>query len=340
MTELFDQEEVLKRAGVTDLVKSSGVELTKAQGVLSCFSNLFDEAAEWERKVSGLVITDISQTAEMQTARQARLALKDVRVKAEKVKKNLKEGILIEGRLIDGIYNAIVAVTKPLEDDLLEKEKFVERIEEAKRLAIKKDREDRLSPYCDDVGLYKLEEMTAAGFEQLLSASKVAKEARLEAERKAGAERIERERAALAEIEKQRLENIQLKEEAEKRKREIEKEREKLLAREAEERQKREQAEQEARSLRDAEEKRRQEEARKQKEIEALAAAEKRRIEKEKREKESAPDKDKIKDFIDLLNELCYPVVSTEEAKSIINGARQKIGSASAALSEWVHGGK
>jgi hypothetical protein len=74
-------------------------------------------------------------------------AISNIDVAADKKKKELKEGILVEGRLIDGIYNIIVGITKPLEASLLEKEKWVERQEEKRKEALRSERAEKIEPY-------------------------------------------------------------------------------------------------------------------------------------------------------------------------------------------------
>jgi len=321
--------EVLESSGVLTVIEQSGVEKSEAQLALSKFTHLFNEAAEWERKVHGLVITDASQVAEMQIARQARLALRDVRGNAEKVKKALKEDVLIRGRLIDAIYNSVVAVTKPLEKELLEKEQFVERQEQAKKEAVEKEREEQLAPYCEDMSFFNLVDMTDPAFKNLLAASKIAYETAREAERKAEEDRIAIEEAEAEEREQQRLENIRLRKEAEKREKQIAKERQATAKREDEERTARLLAEEEAKKLREEAEERQ----RKEDEDKALE------LEEAKRKSES-PDRDQIADFITDMNKIEYPAVKSKDAKQAVSIAKTEIGYAIADLTAWVHGSK
>ncbi len=220
---------------LVQLVEDSQLERTKAQKVLDNFTSFFNEASKWEAQVKGLIITDASQMKEMQTARDARLALKDIRVSAEKKKKRMKENILIEGRFIDGIYNAVVAITKPLEAELLEKEEFVERKEEERIEKIRYERESKLQQYEIDTTFFDLTNMPEGAFVQLLSSSKIAYEKKVEEERQIEEERIAKEKAEIEQREKIRQDNERLRKEAVAKELEIKKERAKQEAeREAE----------------------------------------------------------------------------------------------------------
>ena len=181
---------VVEETGLAVIAKESGIEPTKAQVVLAQFQTFAELAADWEQKTRSLVITDASQKEEIQLARTARLNLVNIRTSAEKTKKKLKEGILVEGRLIDAMYNFIVGITKPIEAELEEKEKFAERKEAARVAALKAERLEQLAPYEVDSRFFNLEIMDDAAFLQLLETSKLAHAARIEAQRKAEADRI------------------------------------------------------------------------------------------------------------------------------------------------------
>jgi colicin import membrane protein len=325
---------------LSTIVEQSGVEKTKAQSVLEQFSEFFEKASEWEQKTKSLVITNASQKEEMKLARNARLRLRDIRVAADKKKKELKEGIIVEGRLIDGIYNIIVGITKPLEASLLEKEKWVERQEENRKEALRSERAEKLEPYDVDSTFYDLANMTNEAFEQLLENSRLAQEARIEAQRKAEEERIAREKAAAEERAMAAAEVAKLKAEAEAREKELAAERAKIEAeraeyekaarkdREAREaaeraerekqeaairkaRQEAERAQYELRMKEEAEERAKREEAAR---IEAQRKAE----EEERKRLEAAGDKEKLSAYFDQVLSLEVPTVKSGEATGIL----------------------
>ena len=329
------------------LVENSGMEKTKAQTVLVAFENYFKQAARWEAMVKTLVITDASQVREMKMAHEGRMELKDIRVAAEKTKKKLKENILVEGRFIDSVYNLIAGITTPLENDLYEKEKFVERKEQARKDALAAERVEKLLPYEIDTSFYNLAEMPEASFAQLLENTRMAYEARIAAERKAEDERIAREKAEQEERARIAAENLRLKAEAEARERAIAKERRVREEAERIEREKREAEERKAAAIREAERQKQEailraereaaEKARR--ELQAKIDAEERekqaqraREEAERRAKEEAEKKlamagdfEKVLAYIRLLKTVRAPVVSDLIAASLVTDIEQAI---------------
>jgi hypothetical protein len=108
------------------IVKESGLEETKGAVLTTKFSTFFDEAAKWAEKAKAIVITDASQTADMQIARIGRLNLRDMRLAIKKTHDELKKASLDEGRAIDRIANALTAAITPTEEYLDLQEHFVE----------------------------------------------------------------------------------------------------------------------------------------------------------------------------------------------------------------------
>lgn len=288
---------------ITTMVDTSGMEKTKAQIVLSNFQSFFDEASVWEQKVKALAIANKHENDIVAPAREARLALRDVRVRAEKTKKALKENILIEGRFIDAIYNTIVAVTQPLEKKLEEQEKWRE-IEEQKRLNdLKTKREAELAPYNADTTYVRLEVMPEPEFQAFLQTSKLAHEARVEEARKA-------QEAERARIEKERTERETLRKQNEEQALKLKAERE---AKEKLEQELRVKAQTEAKAKADAE-------AKQIAEAEARAKA------------ESAPDNEKIKAYLKQIGDMPIPMLTSEKAKARFLQFRSEINALSMEL--------
>ena len=151
------------------------------------FEGFFKAIEQAAAKVSDLEITDVSQKNEMALARATRLELKKIRVRALHKKKQLKDEVI---KVIDETYNLIADATKPIESDLLEKEKFAERKEEERKNALRLKRIEILAPYGTYRTLYDLVYMTTplrsmseSAFQQLVEASRIVHENRLEEER-------------------------------------------------------------------------------------------------------------------------------------------------------------
>ena len=170
-----------------------GLEQDTQQSLLTAFQGFYQSADEWRAKALSIQITRPDQIREMKLARETRLALREIRIKADKRRKEMKEDSLRRGKAIDGAFNMLAHAIEPLERHLLEQEQFIIRMEEERKAKLKIEREDALRPFAD-VSLYQLGEMDEATFNQLLETNRLGYAARQEAARKAEAERIERER--------------------------------------------------------------------------------------------------------------------------------------------------
>lgn len=302
MTEQNTTEE--KTSELVVVINQSGLEKETATTLLEKFAPLFEQAEEWKRKAESLVITDVSQKREMQEARVARLALKDIRVNADKTRKALKEDSLRYGKAVQGVYNVIEYLIAPIEKHLEEQEKFAEIQEQKRKEALKQERLELLYPYGVDHSFVDLANMPQDAFDNYLASTKKTYEDKIEAEQKAEQERIEAIRKEAEEREAQRKENERLKAEAEQREKELKAEREKAEAERkeqervlAEERAKaeaeRKEAERKAKEEREQAEAKAQKEREEQERILAQERAERQRVEDELKAKAEAERKSK-----------------------------------------------
>lgn len=206
------------------IVRESGLEIAKAQFVLEKFQSYFEIAAEWEQKAKSIVVTNESQTAEMQMARVGRLFLRDKRIDVEKARKKLKEQALREGKAIDGIANVLKALIVPTEKYLEQQEKFVEirqaKINEEKRKAFEqKMEEERIAKEKAEA---EERERIRVENEQLKKEA-IAREAKAKAEREEQTRKLAEQKAkAKAEREEQNRILVAQQEQAEAEKRKIE----------------------------------------------------------------------------------------------------------------------
>lgn len=151
--------------------------------ILSNFGNLYQEARQIVEEVKDIVVTDESQKDLMQKARENRLKLQKIRVNADKIKTELKAGIIRDGRAIDGINNLFKALIIPVEEKLEKQEKFAENIEKERIEKQFVERVEKLSKYVSDVSLYNIKEMADEVFENLLSGCKTSWETAQENQR-------------------------------------------------------------------------------------------------------------------------------------------------------------
>lgn len=354
MEQLTKKEE----SAIEKIVIQTGVSEETGLIIKNAFSEIESKLSEWKEKVALIKVTDASQVREMKLARETRLALKDVRLDADKLRKALKENNNRENRAIQECYNYVESEIKPMEEHCLLQEKFAE-LQEQKRLEERKaKRLEELMPYNVAVDMAMIESMGEESWEIYFAGVKKTHEEarikqeqeereRIEAEKKAEQERIEREKKEAEEREAMRIENERLKKEAE--------EKEKALAIErAKAEEERKAAEEKARKEREeadrklAEEKAKQEAERKRieaenqaklederKERERIQAelkakqeaemAEKKRLEKEEQERiaeqqrrNAAPDKEKLQELVKNIRNAELPVVTTEKAKILL----------------------
>jgi hypothetical protein len=287
-------ETIEKTNELVKFVSESGLEQTTAEMLQQSFLPFFDKAKGWNEKARTLVVTDISQTREMKMAREARLALREIRINADKTRKALKEDSLRYGKAVQGVYNVIDYLITPTEKYLEEQEKFAEIQAEKKRAELRAQREELLRPYVEFVPYaVDLGNMTEDAWQKLIEGARLQMQAKIEADRKAEAERIERERKEAEERERVRLENERLKAEA------IEKE--KQLA--------------ELKAKAEAEE-------RAKKETDAKSAAELKAKQEAEIKAKAAPDKSKLIEFANVIEKISLPELKSEEALKILADAR------------------
>ncbi len=348
-------------AKLSVVVRESGLEVESAKNVLETFVPLLKQADEWRKKVAGLVVTDVSQVAEMKLARDSRLALKEIRVNAEKARKRLKEDSLRRGKAIDGAYNIVEFIIAPLEKELQAQEDFVKNKELERKAALKEARSSVLVPLLlsphELVGLV-LEDMTPETFQQLVDFKQAASIARAEGARRIEADRIAREHDEAVERERIRVENERLKAEAAEKEKALQAERARVDRERAEAAEATRQENLRQQALREverqkAETERKRIEAEKaelqrkadaekaalQKKLDEAAAIErtrkaeeleKARLEAEARAKQAeaerkaaaAPDKEKLLAFITTIRAVSLPEVASADAGFIRDKAR------------------
>lgn len=317
----------------------------RAQYIRQQFAEFEGVADSWKAKAESLVVTSEEQVGEMQMARAGRLAIGKVRIAIDKTRKKLKENSLQEGRLIDGIANALTNMVRPIEDHLKAQEEFAERAQ-AKRIAEMVERRSlALTAEEVDPSFYKLDEMTEEQFREILSGAKLAKAERVEKAKKEAEEAAAKAKAEAEERERQRVEMERLRAENLAKEKALAEERAKAEA-ERKAAEERERAQREEQEKRLAEERAKAaEEARKAKEIADKKAAEERaareKVEAELREKKAkeeaeakakeeearrlaeGPEVERVMAFAVTLREVAKsaPSLESDRLKTAVNNA-------------------
>jgi len=188
------------------IVEQSNIEPTKGQQMMQLFVPYFKRMDEVERKISILPSENPSKE-DVAMAKAIRKALRENRLDAERVKKQGKETVLIEGRLYDNLYNIIDNSSKPLEKRCEAIEKWHEIQEAARIEAVYQTRKT----LCDEIGadtvFTNIRAMSDEQFDAYVAQVQAANAARIEAER-IEAERIAAEERKLDERMKTRLKHL------------------------------------------------------------------------------------------------------------------------------------
>ena len=196
---------VIENTQLLEVANNSGIELTKAQTYAMKFAPYMQKVNEVMEMASK--INKTNPTAEdAKKARQYRLMLVPNRTSAEKLKDAEKATLLIETNLIQSLFNVVKNTSQLTENELMEVEKYQERVEAEAKAKLKSERETELSQYCENVSLFPLGEMTAEAYEQLLNGQKLSYEAKLAAEKAAEEERLHKEKVDA--LHKQRKESL------------------------------------------------------------------------------------------------------------------------------------
>lgn len=292
-------------------IKSLKLEENTFKYLESKFKPFLEQVDEWKQKAQTLVVTDVSQKEEMKLAKESRLAIRSLRINADKIRKELKEDSLRYGRAVQGIYNVIEDSLKPIEEYLEEQEKFEERLNERIKNDLRLVREERAKPYREYMPQnFDLAILTDDGFEMMIDSAKLLYDKK-EAE-KAELER-ERLKALKEEQERKELERLELEK--------AKKEAERLKAILEAEKKKEQEAKREAERLQAIldEKNKKEEEERK------IAMLELKKKVQEERKLKNAPDKKKLLLFAHKLENLEIPELASFEANDIIDEAVARI---------------
>lgn len=200
---------------LTKTVKESNMPTSKAEALEAAFMPFFEAAALHCQTAFTIKVTNLAQTAEMGRARAERLALKDIRVAKEKIRKQVKEDALREGKAIDKIANFLDSVIEPMEKYLLDQEDYGKRLQEKQQAEARDARQCEAGKYLEffpqtiDLGTISDEE-----FARLLHYATAQWNERETENMKIENERKEKERKEAEEREAMRAENERLKAES------------------------------------------------------------------------------------------------------------------------------
>jgi hypothetical protein len=307
-----------------------GLEESKASEIKAMFVPMLSKMEELEAQYNDVLKQEISPET-CQQAKDLRLAYVKVRTGTAEIHKNLKAFYLNGGRFVDAFKNTQAFASGEKEKTLKAIEDHFENMEFERMKKLREARVELLKPY-SDIEPLALGSMQQDVFDNYLAGVKLAHETKIAAEKKAEEDRLAKEKADAEAREEQRLENIKLKAEAEEKERLVEIERKKnakiladqktkadkeradLLAKNEAERKEKERLEKQIADKKAADDK-----AKRDAELK-LQAEEKARKAEEKKAK-LAPDKTKLLNFMQAINDLPRPEVKSIEAADIASKA-------------------
>ena len=303
-----------------------GLEESKAKEIESLFTPMLSKMSELETEYNDILKEEINPET-CQRAKDLRLSYVKIRTGTAEIHKKAKEFYLNGGRFVDGWKNAQLFASGEKEKTLKSIEDHFENQERERIEKLRTERIELLKPYTEIEPL-ALGHMQQDVFDNYLAGIKLAHEQKIIAEKKAEEDRIAKEKKDTEERENQRLENIKLKEEAIERDRLAEIERKKqadILAKQKAESDKREN---ELREKAEVEKKERDRLAAELKEKEDKEKVEQKRKDDEEKARKAeekkaklAPDKVKLLNFMQAINDLPRPEVKSIEAANIAANA-------------------
>ena len=315
--------------------KEFGLDEVQGSNIQQAFMPKIVERESLKTMYEQLITKELS--AELSSeAGTLRKQLVKVRTGISEIHKTQKAFFLAGGRFADTIKNKETLPIEQMEEKLWEIEKWAEIQEEKRIEKLTYERTEILKQYEIDASLISVGQMSEDIWTKYLSGTKLEFETRKAKEAKDLADKIELERLQAEEREKQRLENIRLKAEAEEKELQLKAEREK--------------AEAEKKAIQDkadADKAKADAEAKKAKSIadkaiadakaksDKLAAKLKAKADAEAKVKadaikaeklaKAAPDKIKLNKFAEQLNSLEFPELQSEEARLLMSNALNKI---------------
>jgi hypothetical protein len=165
-----------------------GLEETKAKEIEQMFSPMLSKMTELEGEFNEIVNMPIEKET-CKKAKELRNKYVKVRTGTAEIHKQVNDFYLKGGRFVDGWKNAQLFASQGKEEKLEAIEKFFENQEHDRIEKLGRDRRELLLPYTDimPLALSTMEEMV---FQSYLTGVKVAYQARIDAEKKAEADRI------------------------------------------------------------------------------------------------------------------------------------------------------
>jgi len=326
---------------------AENVSVEKRTEVQSVLNHVFNGVSKMREQLDAVVVCDENDKTGMTMAKTIRLGVRQIRLEAEKTfdtKRAEVQQQMLSYKTEDALWlkakQTMQILTKEIEGVARWKEETKARFEAEQRELKVQQRMTRVAKVAPEIERSEFENMSDESFEKFFAGIEKDYNDRIEAEKKAEAERIAKEKAEAEERERIRIENERLRAESEAKEKQLAEERAKAEAerkaieeaakKEREEAERKLKAEQEAariaseraaaeRAKLEAEIKAKAEaEEKARKEAEAKVIAEQKAKEAAEKKAKNAPDKTKLLEFAAQIESLDSPEMKGEEAQKIL----------------------
>jgi len=319
-------------------VNQYGLEPSRAKQIEEIFVPMTKMLYDFENSYNDVVeLSKDGITPEVeQAAKKVRLSISKVRIETEKLRVKQKEEYLRGGKAVDGVANILKFAVVEKENSLKEIEETSLRIEKEQIKALQADREADIEQYIDQIPAVNLASMPKEVWEKYRDGYKLDYDKRIEAGKQVEIERIEKEKAELAEQKRIKEENETLRKEAVERDR-LQKIEDDKREKEAVERDRLQKIEDDKRNefLRIEKEKREaaekiiadkeaSEKKIQQDKIEA-ERIEQEKIKSEEKSKALAPDKEKLLSLASDIAGIQLPIIKDQDAIEILNKVKERL---------------
>jgi hypothetical protein len=198
---------------LVQVVSNKGLDKLEEQTIQLSYQPYFDQMAQIKELAKKI---DFDNPTEMdeRIAKELRLKTVKIRTGSEEIKNERKRIHSLKANIEQDAWNLIKSSCQLEEELFLQVEKRRENAEKLRKENLRVERLSILSELCDNASIYPLGEMAENAFNDLVNGFKLAKEAKIEADRVAELQRIEAAKAEQERLEQQRLENERLRAEA------------------------------------------------------------------------------------------------------------------------------
>jgi len=170
-----------------------GLEENKAKQISDMFKPMLDKMVELEKEYNEIVKGDISKELCIE-AKALRLRYVKVRTGTAAIHQELKQFYLQGGRFVDGWKNAQLMASEGIENKLSSIERHYDILEENRISKLREKRTTELEKYGVEFIPPSLGEMSEDVWDNYLTGTKANYQARIDAEKKAEDERIQKEK--------------------------------------------------------------------------------------------------------------------------------------------------